>query len=296
LATKDVAKTPFIDSLALGLARLYYRKDRANARAVHRLVEQHKNQSQLCEEFQGESIALGEQSLWEIAFINGSGIVKPAPHGEAGDVLVQNNQLKLQVRHDPRFDQKSSRWKKGAAAAEKYNNAYVVGMGGFLPTQKQSILIQCRMKVSAGFHGSTGIWVQEAKTFDPRTGIMVKPFRSFGFSYLGEASDAYIRGLAIETVIGLSIQGKQSVTSFDVTTWHVYAMQWLWVRPDLQHVTFSIDDQEIGRLDLHPFGPGEIQLWADNYQIGRGLKIGFLNVPESDETAYDWVRIMAITL
>ena len=295
MATTDEAKTPFIDNLALGLARLYYRKDRADARAVHQLAEQHKNPSQLCEEFQGESLALGEASLWEIAFINGSGIVKPAPHGEAGDVLVQHNRLKLQVRQDSRFDLKSGKWEKGAAAAEKYNNAYVVGMGGFMPTPKQSILIQCRMKVSAGFHGSTGIWVQEAKTFDPRTGIMVKPFRSFGFSYLGEASDAYIRGLAIETVIGLSIQEKQTVSGIDVTTWHVYAMRWSWIGPDLQQVTFSIDAQGIGKLKLHPFGPGEIQLWADNYQIGRGLKIGFLNVPESDETTYEWVRIMAIS-
>jgi hypothetical protein len=45
---------------------------------------------------------------------------------------------------------------------------------------------------------------------------------------------------------------------------------------------------------MHPFGPAEIQLWADNYQIGRGLKIGFLNVPDIDETSYDWIRVEAL--
>jgi hypothetical protein len=166
-------------------------------------------------------------------------------------------------------------------------------MGGFLPTPKQSVRVQCRMKISPGFHGSTGIWVQEINTFDPRTGIMIKPFRSFGFSYLGEASDPYIRGLAIETVIGLSIQEKQTLRDIDINHWHTYGMKWSWIAKSKQLVEFIIDDQEAGKLEMHPFGPGEIQLWADNYQIGRGLKIGFLNVPEMDETCYDWVRITA---
>jgi hypothetical protein len=293
--TKTETKTPFIDNLALKLARLYYRKDRAQAREIWRLAERHVNTALLCEDFlDANTIVPGSTSPWEIAFINGSGIVKRPPFGEAGNVVVENSHLKLQVRRDPKFDQKSAKWVKGAAAAEKYNNAYVVGMGGFMPTPRQSILIQCRMKISAGFHGSTGIWVQEAKTFDPNTGIMVKPFRSFGFSYLGEASDAYIRGLAVETVLGLSVQDKLTVSDIDVTVWHVYEVKWAWLKPDAQRVDFRIDDRAVGYFQMHPFGPGEIQLWADNYQIGRGLKIGFLNVPVSDETVYDWLRISAI--
>jgi hypothetical protein len=288
-------KTPFIDNLALKLARLYYRKDRARAREVWRLAEGHVNPALLCEDFL-EDIAIvpGGDSLWEIAFINGSGHVDPPRFGEAGDVVVQNSLLKLQVRNDPNFSKKGAKWQKGAAAAEKYNNAYVVGMVGFIPTPRQSILIQCRMKISAGFNGSTGIWVQEAKTFNPKTGIMIKPFRSFGFSYLGEASDPYISGLAIETVLGLSIQHKQTLSGVDITGWHVYEMKWSWINPDTQRVAFRIDDQSVGQFQMHPFGPGEIQLWADNYQIGRGLKIGFLNVPDLDETSYDWVRVTAI--
>jgi hypothetical protein len=301
MGTKTAVKTPFLDNLALKLARLYYQKDRAKAQEVRQLAERHLNPRLLCEELlEGETISPAGQgfesgtTMWDIAFINGSSRVAPAPHGEAGDIAIQDSILKLRVRNDPNFDRKSSKWRKGVAAAEKYNNAYVVGMGGFMPTMRQSILVQCRMKISAGFHGSTGIWVQEANTFDPKTGIMIKPFRSFGFSYLGEASDPYIRGLAIETVIGLSIQNKQTVGEVDVSAWHTYSMSWSWINSIAQRVEFKIDDKHIGHFQMHPFGPAEIQLWADNYQIGRGLKIGYLNVPDVDETFYDWIRVTAI--
>jgi hypothetical protein len=308
MAPKTGAKTPLIDNLALKLASLYYRKDRADARAVRQLAGLHSNPPPVCEDFLDGSPILpevyprflggrgyeGGKGLWDIAFINGSGRVSPPPHGEAGDIVVQDSVLKLQVRHDPNFNQKRSKWQKGFAAAEKYNNAYIIGMGGFMPTPRQSILVQCRMKISPDFHGSTGIWVQEMNTFDPKTGIMVKPFRSFGFSYLGEASDPYIRGLAMETVLGLSIQDKQTAADIDVTAWHTYTMRWSWTGTRTQRVEFRIDDQDTGYFNMHPFGPAEIQFWADNYQIGRGLKIGYLNVPGMDETSYDWIRITPI--
>ncbi len=298
MATQPEVKTPLVDNLALKLARLYYRKDRADAREVRQRAERYTNPLSLVEHFSDGSTILpaaqgfdGGTQLWDIAFINGSGRVAAPPHGEAGSILLQDGSLKLQVRHDPNFEQKSSKWQKGAAAAGKYNNAYIVGMGGFMPTPGQSILVECRVKISPGFHGSTGIWVQEVATFDPKTGIMVKPFRSFGFSYLGGASDAYIRGLAIETVLGLSIQEKQTLSDIDVSAWHTYSMQWSWINEGTQQVEFHIDDEKSGHFEMHPFGPGEIQLWADNYQIGRGLKIGYLNVPDVDETWYDWIRI-----
>ncbi|MCC6956859.1 MAG: hypothetical protein IT316_08715 [Anaerolineales bacterium] len=303
MTQKTTTKTPLLDNIALNLARLYYRKDRASAPEVRRLAEHHTNPSLFFDDFlEGDTILPARQgftggtTIWEIAFINGSSRVAPAPHGEAADILVEDSALKLRVRHDPNFEKKSSKWGKGVAAAEKYNNAYVIGMRDFMPTPRQAVLIQCRMKIDAWFHGSTGIWVEEANTFDPKTGIMAKPFRSFGFSYLGEASDPYIRGLAIETALGLSIQGKQTVSDFDISSWHTYSMQWSWHNADTQRIKFAIDDTSIGQLEMHPFGPAEIQLWADNYQIGRGLQIGFLNVPDVDESSYDWVRVEAIDL
>lgn len=279
-------KTPLFDRLVMGLASLYYRKDRADVQEIWKRAGWHANPPPVFEEFAG-----GGMDIWDIAFINGSSRVAPSPHGEAGDVVLEDGLLKLRVRNDPNFGRKSSKWRKEVPAAEQYNNAYVVGMGGFLPTPGQTVSFECRMRISAGFHGSTGIWVQEANTFDPKTGIMIKPFRSFGFSYLGESSDPYIRGLAIETVIGLSIQNKQTIGDVDVSAWHTYGMKWSWSKQDSQHIAFFIDERNVGNFHMHPFGPAEIQLWADNYQIGRGLKIGYLNVPDKDESMYDWIRI-----
>ncbi len=299
---KDPAHLPLLDRIILGLARLYYRKDRADPTLIRQLANRHENPSGLFDDFlEGDTILPFRQgfkngsTLWDIALINGSSRVYPPPHGEAGDILVQDSLLKLRVRNDPKFGEKSSKWRKGFPAAERYNNAYVVGLGGFMPTPTQAIRIECRMKISRGFHGSTGIWVQQQNTFDPHTGIMDNPFRSFGFSYLGESSDHYLRGLAIETVLGLSVQNKQIIPHVDVTEWHTYGMRWSWNDSKTQRIVFFLDGREVGMFIMHPFGPGEIQLWADNYQIGRGLKIGYLNVPEVDETCYDWVRITPLS-
>ncbi len=297
----DPAHPPLFDRFVLGLARLYYRKDRANPTLIRQLADRHQNPPVLFDDFlEGQTILPVRQgfengsALWDIAYINGSSRVYTPPHGEAGDILVQDSLLKLRVRNDPKFAEKSANWRKNIPAAEKYNNAYIVGMGGFLPTPTQAIRLECRMKISQGFHGSTGIWAQQSNTFDPQTGLMIFPFRSFGFSYLGESSDPYLRGLAIETVLGLSVQDKRIISGVDVTEWHTYAMRWSWKEPKTQHIAFFIDGQAVGEFLMHPFGPGEIQLWADNYQIGRGLKIGYLNVPDVDETCYDWVRVTPV--
>jgi len=92
-------------------------------------------------------------------------------------------------------------------------------------------------------------------------------------------------------VLGLSIQSKQTVGGIDIFDWHTYSMHWSWIDATAQSIEYSIDDESIGNFRMHPFGPAEIQLWADNYQIGRGLKIGYLNVPDVDETSYGWIRI-----
>jgi hypothetical protein len=303
MADEPMPRTPILDDLVLSLVRLYYRNYRSNARKVREQAERFQNSPSLSDDFldnatmvtSATSVA-GGTHLWDIALINGSSRLSMPPHGEAGDIVIQDSLLKLRVRHDPAFDRKSPKWRKGIPAAERYNNAYVVGFKGFMPTPKQSIHVACRMKISPGFHGSTGIWVQEVDTFDPQTGIMIKPFRSFGFSYLGEASDPYIQGLATETVIGLSIQDKHTVRNINVAQWHDYSMRWSWISQNTQRVEFTIDDQSVGGFRMYPFGPAEIQLWADNYQIHKGLRIGYLNVPDVDEASYDWVRCTIVDM
>lgn len=286
----DRAKVPFPESWALGAAKFFYQKDRANPQDVWNLAQEHTNPQPKEDNFKAGL----DRGLWHIAWINGSGRVRPPPHGDAASIVVEDGVLKLQVRHDSDFERKSSRWRRGIPAAERYNNAYVGGMGGYLPTKDQDIVISACMKVSKGFHGTTGIWMEDGGTFDPKTGIMVKPFRSFGFSFVGETSAKFIRGLAVETCLGLSIQEKGTVVGIDVAEWHDYTMRWSWLDERRQEVTFMIGDQSLGALKVDPFGPGEIQLWSDNYKIGRGLRIGYLNVPTIDETQFNRVRVEAV--
>ncbi len=81
---------------------------------------------------------------------------------------------------------------------------------------------------------------------------------------------SYIRGLAIETVLGLSIQDKQTVNDIDISdVAHLLHALVVDRNDGTQRVEFSIDDGGSVHFEMHPFGPGEIQLWADNYQIGR---------------------------
>ena len=126
MATKTSTKIPLVDNLGLKLARLYYQKDRADAGEVRRLAERHANPTSLYEGFlEGDTILPAGQGfeggtrMWDIAFINGSSRVAPPPHGEAGDIIVQDSILRLQVRNDPNFSQKRSKWEKGVAAAAK---------------------------------------------------------------------------------------------------------------------------------------------------------------------------------
>lgn len=281
-------RVPFPERLVLKAVGLWYRKDRANPQDVWKRAQEHINPLPKEDNFKAEL----DRRLWHIAWINGSGRVHSPPHGEAASIVVEDGVLTLQVRHDPDFERKSSRWRR--PAAERYNNAYVVGMDGYLPTKDQDIVTRARMKVSEGFHGTTGIWVQDGGTFDPETGSMVKPFRSFGFSYVGEPSAKFIRGLAIETCLGLSIQEMRPVVGIDVTQWHDYTTRWRWLNKRRQEVEFTIDDRLLGALNVDPLGPGEIQLWADNYEIGEGLSIGYLNVPDIDETQFEWVKVEAV--
>lgn len=60
MATKPKTKTPLIDSIGLTLARLYYRKERADASEVRRLAEGDKIMRVLC--------GIGEQCLTQGAF------------------------------------------------------------------------------------------------------------------------------------------------------------------------------------------------------------------------------------
>ena len=179
--------------LALKVAEILYRHKKADPEAVWELSKTHKNPPYISDLFD-DSASVNEHRIWPVALINGSGRVAQAPRGEAASIDVEGGYLKLRVFHDGNFDRKTQNM-FDEPAAEAYNNAHLEGLRGFLPTPGEDVVYACDMRVS-GLQGTTGIWVEEAETFNPVTGIMEKPFRSFGFSWAGDNSANFIRGLS----------------------------------------------------------------------------------------------------
>jgi hypothetical protein len=274
-----------IEGAALKVADLMYRGKRANSHEVWGLAQEHINPAPVIDNFENPA-SVYDNIIWTVALINGSGRVARVPHGEAASIVVEDKLLKLQVRPDPNFDKKTQKL-FDEPAAEAYNNAHLEGLRGFLPTQSQDVVYECRMRVDR-LQGSTGIWVEEEKTFNPVTGIMQKPFRSFGFSWVGPSSADFIRGLSVQTVVGFA-PTVRNIGGFKPTDWHVYIMQWEWRDRKTQTVKFSIDGKFLTEMPISPFGRSECQLWGDNYDIKSALRIGFRNMSSLQETQYDYV-------
>jgi len=271
----------------LGLARegsrvIYYR----NPKKIFELCQNHQNPDFFKEDFSGGL------EKWRHVWVDFNEEAILPTGQEPARVLVEDSSLKLQVTHDQNFEAKRKKWRRKKAAAERYNNAFLIGAQGFMPTKDQEVVIETNMKITPDFHGSTGIWMEEEDTFNDK-GVMEKPFRSFGFSFLGSQSDPYIRGLAIETCLGLSLQEKISLPEVDLTKPHDYKMVWKWKNEKEQIVDFYIDNGLIGSLTMAPIGQGEIQVWADNYWIKKGMAIDYLNPPEGvvDENRYSYIKV-----
>lgn len=274
----------------LKLADIMYRGKRANPHEVWGMAQEHVNPAPIIDNFK-DPASVYENRMWPVALINGSGRVARAPKGEAGSIVVEDKLLKLQVRPDPNFDKKTQRI-FDEPAAEAYNNAHLEGLRGFLPTPSCDVVYECRMRVDR-LQGSTGIWAEEEKTFDPVTGIMKKPFRSFGFSWVGDSSTNIIRGLSAQTVVGLAPMVR-NIGGLEPTDWHVYTMQWGWRDRQMQTVKFSIDGKFLTEMPVYPFGRSECQLWGDNYHIKSAVGIGFRNMLTLQETQYDYVAVKTV--
>lgn len=274
----------------LKLADIMYRGKRANPHEVWGLAQEHVNPAPMIDNFE-DPASVYENRIWPVALINGSGRVARAPHGEAASIVVEDRLLKLQVRPDPNFDKKTQRI-FDEPAAEAYNNAHLEGLRGFLPTLSCDVVYECRMRVDR-LQGSTGFWVEEEKTFDPVTGIMQKPFRSFGFSWVGSSSANFIRGLSVQTVVGLA-PTVRNIGGLEPTDWHVYTMQWGWRDRRVQTVKFSIDGKFLTEMPISPFGRSECQLWGDNYDVKSVYKLSFRNMSSLQETQYDYVSAKTV--
>ncbi|HKY90775.1 MAG TPA: hypothetical protein VJM11_07035 [Nevskiaceae bacterium] len=274
------------------VAVMMTRSDQADPTKVWAALQTHRNPPDARDDFDGE--ALGP--AWRFVNLNGRGIVTRPPEVHAADARIADGALALRVLHDPDFEQESDAWKPGQAAATRYNNAYTIGFQGYSPTPTHDVVIETRYAVSRGFHGSTGLWIEEQDTFEGDTGVMVKPFRAFGTSYLGPDSQTPLGGAQIEAVMGfVPVCARRMAPGVDVTKANVYRMVWSVVDEKRMRVALSVNGQPDQSCTFPSFHPGEIQLWADNYRV-TGIQIGHLNVPEGvvDETRFDYVSVAVV--
>ncbi len=264
----------------------------ADPQKIWPLIQNHKNPPSFRDDFNGPDL----NPIWDFINLNGKGIVTHPPVVHAANAEIIDGKMVLSVMHDPDFDNEDPKWHPGQAAAERYNNAYVIGFHGYSPTPTEDIVIETRYAVTQDFHGSTGIWFEEQDTFDPNTGVMTKPFRSFGVSYLGPQSKTPFNGNQLEAVVGfVPVCTRRIDNHLDVTQYNTYKMVWSLVDEKKMKVDLFINDQFVQNCVFPSFYAGEIQLWADNYRI-TDLDIGHLNVPEGvvDQTKFDYVSVTVV--
>lgn len=245
------------------------------------------------------------ESPWYLAGIDGGGQFFASQTDHEAAWVIDGGNLRLMVFNDPSFDTEKSDDGEGRPAPTQYNNVFLVGFKGYVPTETENIVISSRMKIACenGFWGSTGIWVEEQNTFD-QAGMGLKDFHAFGFSYLGRSAEG-IAGLQFEAVdMGSYFFKHQLIEGVDPCQWHDYSMRWGWQADGRnQRVTYFIDGQELGTMTFPAFQEaGEVQLWDDNYYIpalipfvGLPMRFEYQNIPEGmvQTVLYDWVSAEA---
>lgn len=274
------------------LSILATKKDQAEPKAVWEAILKHQNPPSARDDFDKEGFNL----IWEAINYNGRGTVThPGGPIHAAKAELRDGQLVLSVLHDPDFETEGKKWQAGQAASENYNNAFLTGFRGYSPTPTEDIVVETEFAVSPLFHGSTGIWIEEQGTFDPKTGIMIKPFRSVGFSFLGSESETFLSGAELEATVGFVPVCAKQITDVDVTQTNVYRLVWSLAGKAKMKTDLFINGRLTESCTFPSFYPGEIQLWADNYLV-QGFNIDHLNVPEGqvDENKYNYLSVTVV--
>ncbi len=235
-----------------------------------------------------------EGGLWDFALVDGAGIALPPPY-HAGDVTVEgskgNPYASLLVSHDPSFDsEREDDWEWGKAAVSRYNNAFLIGMSGWMPRPATcrhpatEIAVRFKARWPQGYQslGTSGVWLEQAGTFD-ENGLMLIPFQAAGLSYTSAAS-ALFPGLGIEGVTAFVPDNYAPVPPVDISQWHTYLLTLRWKDESTMVLGLTVDNGPKTEIDVVPFGPFEVQIWRDNYLVvpdpETWFRISYMNFPE----------------
>jgi hypothetical protein len=209
-------------------------------------------------------LAGGGANGWTMFAINGGGQVvtnQAAYHNST--IQFQKKTLTLAQTFDPSFESESP--VETYPAAEQYNNAFLVGYQGYQPTTKKDVVWSFDFKVDPGFYGTTGFEIEHKDTFNSSGGFQGPQFDFFGVTYVGP--DNFMGGLSCMYIVNAQPVGVQPL-SVDPFKWNTYEIRFHRLDASSTLASVRVNGQPGCEMTIADLGETEVQVWADNYQVG----------------------------
>ena len=221
--------------------------------------EEYQNPAPLEDHFEGKLSG----DFWKFTTINGAGVVSNELAWHATAINFDDG-LTIQHSPDPDFYDESPARRE--PAAERYNNATLIGGSGFRPSPTADVVLKFTAQVDEDFYGTAGVIVQPAGTLQ-EDGLFAKPFDMFGFSVTGDESS--INGISgPNCYLSLNwVPVKVQPLQVDPYTWGSYEIRLHWISKTEWLGTVSVDDKELCRIPMPAFGPMEVHVWSDNFLV-----------------------------
>lgn len=239
--------------------------------------EEYQNPAPLEDRFEG----MLSQDFWKFTTINGAGEVSNDMAWHAVQIEAGEG---LSIQHFPDLDFDEESPKRHAPASDRYNNATIVGGGGFRPSPSADVVLKFTTRVEKGFYGTAGVIVQPEGTLQ-EDGFFAKPFDMFGFSVTGEESSFNgVSGPLCYLALNWVPVEVQPI-SVNPYTWASYEIRLRWISKTEWVGTVSVDNVEVCRIPMPAFGPVEVHVWSDNFvvtteprrwwELAPGMNLGF---------------------
>jgi hypothetical protein len=204
--------------------------------------------------------------FWKFTTINGAGEVSNDKAWHAVEITADEG-LTIQHFPDPVFKNESP--KRHEPASDRYNNATLIGGSGFRPSPSTDIVLKFTARVDDGFYGTAGVIFQPEGTLQ-KDGFFAKPFDMFGFSISGdESSFNGVSGPLCYLALNW-VPVEVQPLSVDSYTWNSYEIRLHWTSKTEWLGTVSVDNIEVCRIPMPPFGPVEVHVWSDNFLVTTG--------------------------
>ncbi len=217
--------------------------------------------------------------FWKFTIINGGGKVFNGTAWRSASMSFRDG---LTIYHfsDAAFENESSNMFDKPAAGQ-YNNVTLVGGSGYQPMPNVDLVLEFSVRTGDQFYGTAGVVFQLVDTLS-KDGVFNKPFDMFGISIVGDESSVmgHKGPLCYLALDWNPIQVKP--LHIDSHTWHKYQIRLKWVSRSEWLGVVSVDGAKLCSLTLPAFGPVEVQVWSDNYQVSYHPKRWWEIAPSMD--------------